>query len=304
MAKLDEFGRQIYETAEEYNKAHKGGVCPRTYDSPDGSNYQHNTTNGAKRYQSMAQRQATQTASQNAKKIILAIAVFIIALHVGIIVTMITMTTGSFGEIYQEFEEDFRDYEDVIVDYDESTPLPEEFDEFYYNGVDYSLPTDYEQIEKMGFFTEGYSGSDLIMPDYEEMLGLSDADGYLSAWVRINNDNDVEIPIGKCMVDYFQIYNLAAHYSYEETPDFSFGDGLTFDSSYDDVEFYFGVPYDYYEIESDDGECYEYYQWIYYQTADEDSDELDEVHYVQICFFNDVMESVTIEKKKVEDKYE
>jgi hypothetical protein len=135
------------------------------------------------------------------------------------------------------------------------------------------------------------------------MIDLCDEEGYWIGCIRINNDTDAEIPVGKALVDYFQIYNLATHYSDEETPDFSFGDGLTFDSSYDDVEFYFGVPYDYYEIESDDGECYEYYQWIYYQTADEDSDELDEVHYVQICFFNDVMESVTIEKKKVEEKY-
>ena len=39
MAKLDDFGRPIYETAEEYNKAHKGGVCPRTYDSPKVASY-------------------------------------------------------------------------------------------------------------------------------------------------------------------------------------------------------------------------------------------------------------------------
>ena len=50
MAKLDDFGRPIYETAEEYNKAHKGGVCPRPYDDPNGSNHQDNTVNRTKNY--------------------------------------------------------------------------------------------------------------------------------------------------------------------------------------------------------------------------------------------------------------
>lgn len=302
MAKLDEFGRPIYETAEEYNKAHKGGVCPRPYDSPDGSNYQHNTTNGAKRYQSMAQRQATQTASQNAKKIILAIAVFIIALHVGIIVTMISMTAGSFGEIHQEFEEGFVGTEEVLVDYDVSTPLPEGFEEFYYNGEFYSLPMNYEQVAQMGFVLEGYTEEDVIEAGYEEMPDLYE-DGYIKAWIRINNHTETELPLGKCMVDYFQIFNLAAYYSDEIAPDFVFGDNLSFDSTYEDVEAYFGVPSYYYEDESEDGDYYEYYQWSYYEEADEDFSELDKVHYVQVSFYNGVMESVMIEKKEVEDKY-
>ena len=62
MAKLDDFGRPIYETAEEYNRAHKGGVCPRPYDSPEGENYQ--------KKQSAAQRHSLQEGRYKAKVII------------------------------------------------------------------------------------------------------------------------------------------------------------------------------------------------------------------------------------------
>ena len=53
MAKLDDFGRPIYETAEDYNQAHKGGVCPRPYDSPVGENYQQKQS-ASKRYAKQA----------------------------------------------------------------------------------------------------------------------------------------------------------------------------------------------------------------------------------------------------------
>jgi len=41
MAKYDEFGRPIYETAEEYNKAHRTESSTYTYDSPEGDAYNH-----------------------------------------------------------------------------------------------------------------------------------------------------------------------------------------------------------------------------------------------------------------------
>lgn len=302
MAKLDEFGRPIYETAEEYNKAHKGGVCPRPYDSPDGSNYKHPTMNGKNNYQSVAQKHATQTASQNAKKIILAIAVFIIALNVGIIVTMITMTAGTFGEIHQEFEEGVVGTEEVLVDYNETIPLPEGFNEFYYNGEYYSLPTNYEQITKMGLVLEEYSENDMIPDEYEEILGLYDEYVYARALIRISNYTGAEIPVEKSTVDYFYIINQAVYDSSEDKPDFVFGDGLSFDSSYEEVEEYLGVPDCYYEDRTEDDDYYQYYQWIYYKDADIDSSELDEAHFIEVSFYNGDMQSVSIEKKEIQPK--
>ena len=297
MAKLDEFGRPIYETAEEYNKAHKGGVCPRPYDSPDGSNYQHNVTNTFKSHQSAAQRHATQAGSQKAKKILIAFGVFFLVLYAGIIISIITTTND-----YEYYEEDFENYEDVIVNYDESEPLPEGFNEFYYNGEYYSLPTTYDQITSMGLVLEEYSENDMVPDEYEEILCLYDEDEYMRAMIRIKNYTGAEIPVGKAEVDFFWVGNLAVYYEREEVPDFVFGDGITFESSYDEVADYFGVPDYYYEDDPDEDSHYEYFQWIYYGEA-EDTYELDECHYVQVSFLNGMMESVSIEKKKIKEKY-
>ena len=247
MAQYDDFGRPIYETAEEYNKAHKGGVCPRTYDSPEGDNYQHNTMKKTKRYQSAAQRYAERNGSKKAKKMVLGLAVFFIVLNVVVIFSMFKMVGGVYDD-YQDYDESWVDPDGEEHGYgpyvgDDTTPLPEGFETFSYNGQTYTLPTSYQEILQMGFtLEEDYDINDLFPTEYEELIAFEeDEDGFTSAMVRINNYTGEEIPLGKCMVDYFYIENPAAFDKVEPVPAFVFGDGLTFESSYKEIEAYFCI---------------------------------------------------------------
>ena len=58
-----------------------------------------------------------------------------------------------------------------------------------------------------------------------------------------------------------------------------------------------------YEDHSEEGYYYDQYQWMYYKESDGDSNASDEIHFVQISFYNGVIESVSLEKTVVEDKY-
>ncbi len=292
MAKLDEFGRPIYETAEEYNKAHKGGVCPRPYDSPEGENYQHNTGDAAKRYKTVAQRHATVQGSKNAKKMIVIIAAFVIFFNVGIIFSMVASIFND-SNIEMEFGQSEESYGEYLGDGE--TPLPEGYETFLYNDQIYTLPTDFQTISQMGFWLEEYTEADMIPAGYEEMLNVYDEDGYLLAIIRIDNNTEIDIPLGKCVVDYFYIENPTVFDEYATLPDFVFGDGLTLESGYDDVEAYFGEPYYHYEDHSEEEAYYDMYQWAYYGE--------EEIHFVSITFWNGVIENVSIEKKAYEEKY-
>ena len=301
MAKLDDFGRPIYETAEEYNKAHKGGVCPRPYDSPEGENYQHNTGNEAKHYKSVAQRHATVQGSQNAKKIVLMLVVFIIAVNVGIIFTVFQMVGGSFGDIEIGYEENWGDMvgTETIGEYigDADIPLPEGFDKFKYNGYPCTLPATFEDIYEMGLHVVDYDMlNEVFYGEYEELLDIYDNyDGTCLGMIRVSNPSSESRPMMKCTVDYFYIYNPAVDDPSVPTPNFKFGDGLTFESTYEEVESYLGTPYYYYAEESNYGSSYESYDWAYYGE--------DEIHYVTITFWNGEMSSVSIEKRDYEEKY-
>lgn len=293
MAKLDDFGRPIYETAEEYNRAHKGGVCPRPYDSPEGENYQ--------KKQSAAQRHSLQEGRYKAKVIIGGvIGVFAIIYLFIIGVMMINMAAESPGSSYEEnWEENIMETEYFGTD---EVPLPEDFDLFSYNGEFYRIPTDYWKISQMGFELEEYTEGDCFPAEYEEMLDLYDEDGYMRAMIRINNHTETEIPLEECMVDYIYIENPVIFDDAEVLPDFVFGDGLTFESSYEEVEAYLGTPYYHYADHSEEGYYYDQYQWSYYKEADWMTNEPDEIHFMQITFYNDVIESVSIEKKVYEEK--
>ena len=161
MAKLDDFGRPIYETAEEYNKAHKGGVCPRPYDDPNGENYQQNTGNRMKNYKTVAQRHATVQGSKNSMKIVLVIVLFFIGLNIGIVFVMLGNSMSD-GEI--SFEENVHIYDEMLSD--PSTPLPEGYEMFSYNDQFYRVPTNYWKISQMGFVSEDYTEEDSISSGY------------------------------------------------------------------------------------------------------------------------------------------
>lgn len=300
MAKLDEFGRPIYETAEEYNRAHKGGVCPRSYDSPVGENYQQKSEKKKHRYQSVAQRHATVQGSKNAKKMIVIIAAFVIFFNVGIIFSMVASIFND-SNIEMEFEQSEESYGEYLGDGE--TPLPEGFEVFSYNGEYYSIPSDYREISQMGFVLEEYTEDDAFPAGFESMLSLYDEDGYMRAMIRIVNNTDADILLKKCIVDYFYMENPAIFDDTVTIPDFVFCNGLTFESTYEDVEAYLGMPYYHYEDHSEEGYYYDQYQWMYYKESDGDSNASDEIHFVQIFFYNGVIESVSLEKTVVEDKY-
>lgn len=291
--KYDDFGRPIYETAEEYNRAHRGGVCPRGYDSAE-DGYQQKANQNTHQYKSVAQRHATVQGSKNAKKIVLVIGTFVLAMNLGVIVTMFNMVGGSFGDI-EYGEEEWVDV-DNLGDGDESTPLPDGFEMFSYNGRDYSLPISYEVFVQEGFISdEGYEQHDLVPMEYEELLFNENEEDYTSTMIRVNNHTDGEIPMGKCSVDYFYVENPNVYDDSAEMVDFVFGDGLTFESSYEELELYFDVPSYHYSDHSDEEWLYDNYEWSYYGD--------DEMHYVSVIFINGVMESVGIEKQVYEENY-
>ena len=292
MTKYDDFGRPIYETAEEYNRAHRAGTNTRTYEDRENS---YNTKFRKKTYRT--QRTTGQYTKQNTSKktkvLLIGIAVYVSV----IIVVLLFNLVGSFEDgIY---EDNFTAIEEAAVDVDEeylgdnSTPLPEGFETFSYNGQSYTLPTTMEEIYTMGFTLEEMYDENYILPtEYEESLILNDENGY-AGMIGISNYTGEEIPLGKAQVNYFYIENPSAYEFNEEgsLPDFVFGDGFTFESSYEELEAYFGVPYYHYEEHSEEGSFYDSYEWAYYGE--------DEIHFVSITFWNGVISNVGIEKRVI-----
>lgn len=310
MAKLDDFGRPIYETAEEYNKAHRASGTVHTYESQDGDTYQHKTMESTPRYRSVAQRHATVQGSKNAKKIVMMVVVFIIAVNIGIIFSIFHSVGISFGDIEIEYEENLVETEEVNMDtvYDEylsdgDTPLPEGYEMFSYDGESYRIPTNYWKISQMGFTSDIYMEDELIPSGYEELLAMFDEDGYMRAEIRIKNNTENEIPLEECIVDYIYIENPEFYDEMVTIPDFEFGDGLTFDSSYEEVESYFGTPWWHHEEYSEEYDYdYHIYQWIYYPEEANPLEEQEDIQFVEVKFMNGVIESVSIEKRAYEEK--
>ena len=306
MANYDDFGRPIYETAEEYNKARKTGGMQPTYESPEGDAYKHVTMKERYRNESAATRYANHTNSKKAKSLIIGVVAFILAMNIVIIFSMVRMVKGTYEEGNLDFDEIWVDVDDDNDnDNDEgygeylredTIPLPEGFEIFSYNGQMYSLPTSYEDISQMGFVLEDeYDENDTFPEGFEELLTLYSEDRRMTAMIRINNYYETEIPLGKCQVDYFYIENPVAFYEDEKVPDLVFGDGLTLESTYEELVDYYGIPYYHYTDHSEEGYFYDSYEWSYYGE--------DEIQYVSITFWNDVISSVSLEKKPYEEKY-
>lgn len=301
MAKYDEFGRPIYETAEEYNKAHKTGGSSRTYDSPEGNAYKHNPIKINKRYQNTTTQYGKRATVKKSKTVMLCVIICTMTFCIGFVFSVFNEVRSSYQDVYDDWVVAEPDISDDVDSYDEylgedTSPLPEGFETFSYNGQTYTLPTTFEEIDKMGFTLEEEYDENYILPmEYEELLILNDEDGFMSAMVRISNYTEAEIPLGKSLVDYFYIDNPAAYDEMVMVPDFVFGDGLTFESSYEDLEAYFGIPFYHYHEDYEDGNWFDSYEWAYYGE--------DEIHFVSITFWNDVISNVGIEKKTYEEKY-
>ena len=151
MAKYDDFGRPIYETAEEYNRAHRTGINTRTYTSTDGDTY----------------RQASTSKSYNINKKKLkksSLLIIGVAIYFGVMIVflMFNMVGISHNDAYEVMEEEV---DDIIISSDDeygeflgdtTIPLPEEFETFSYNGQTNTLPSSFEEVLEMGLFLEGY----------------------------------------------------------------------------------------------------------------------------------------------------
>ena len=281
--KYDDFGRPIYETAEEYNRAHREQKATHSYTNTDGDVYQSSTA---------SQRHTMRAKSKQVKPIVVGLIVFTIAINLGIIATLFNIT-GSFSSgVFEEgFEEMIPITPDEEGEYlgDTTTPLPEGFDTVIYKGQVITLPTTYEEISKLNFDIDTeYSRNEEVPWGYSELADLVDADGNVFGYVSVDNYTEEELPLRKCTVDYISIQNPAAYDDTEDVPEFEFGNGLTFESSYEEIEAYFGIPYYHYEDDSDVGCIYDSYEWQYY--GDE------ETHYVNISFWNGVISDISIQR--------
>ena len=286
MAKYDEFGRPIYETAEEYNRAHKTGNTSRTYDSPEGNAYKHNPKKNIHINKNYRVQNTSRTGAKRSNSVIVILAISMIACVFGVLIAFNTVRS-SVGEIYEVVPEDEAE---AIVDVDDTTPLPDGFENFSYNGKNYCLPTTMAEINTMGFYSAGeYEAGDMIPTDFEDTLVLNDEDGLMAAMVRIINYTGEEIPLEECQVVYFYITNRASYDEETEIPDFVFGDGLTFESSYEEVEAYLGVPTSHYEDHTDSNYYYDSYQWEYYGE--------EEIQFVYITFWNGMISDIEMEKR-------
>ena len=295
MAKYDQFGRPIYETAEEYRKAHEKERNSRTYDSPEGSAYKHNPTKNTYSTQSSTGRSTVRTGVNKSNSVAVKLLIVMVCFTVGVIVAFSTVRS-SYDDIYEHIEEDWIDIEQEVDDEemqyigDDSTPLPDGFETFYYDGQPYTLPNTMDIIYEMGLVLDEEYPDDYMLPtDYEESIFLNDETGAMAAIVRVSNYSGVDMRLDECPLTYFYIVNPVAMDGAATLPDFEFADGLTFESSYEDFESYFGEPYYHHENSPDESYSYDGYEWMYYGE--------DEVHSVNVTFYNGVISDISIEKR-------
>lgn len=296
MPQYDDFGRPIYETAEEYNKANKAKRATYAYTNQDGDVYQSSTVTPKKTRQTATQRHAMREGSKKAKSLIVGLIVLAIAINIGIVFTMLKMT-GVFSD--SNFEEDIEDWisfedDEGYGEYlgDDTMPLPETFESFSYNGQIITLPTTFDDLSDMNFVIDTeYDKTDLVPSGYYELVDLIDEDGNVFGYVSVDNYTEDEIPLGKCTIDYFSIQNPAAYDYEEDIPSFEFGNGLTFESTYEDLEAYFGIPYYHYEDHSEEECYYDSYEWQYCGEY--------ETHFVTVTFWNGEISDISIQKSVI-----
>ena len=292
MAKLDDFGRPIYETAEEYNRAHKRGSA-RTYESTHGDTYQQSAINETYHKQSAAKRHATRENSKKSTSKIVLTLITILAANIGVI--------GSFiGGIYEDSQVDYEEIlpDRVLVESGENygtadTPLPVDFNQFSYDGVICNIPMTFDEVlDATGLYAYYDEEYESFESGAEDIVILYDTGDVEVMEVFVKNDTDEEIPLGECTIEYIWVDNPAAYDIYEETPDFWFGQGIGMESTSYEFEEYLGKPY-YYEYEYyDDGGSRVYYEWRYTDGVEE--------HCVSAQFVDEVVVYITIEKHVIE----
>lgn len=264
----DEFGRPIYETAGEYNKAHKTRKKLFSSVNLNVASYQKNE----------------KKISNGDKGLILVFA------SITFILCFVIVLTSFFGNNVTENEwydsDEISDSGEIFGD--TNTPLPEGFDTFSLNGESITLPITYENLFRKGFYVTEYVGRDVFCAESSETIELYDIDGNYIADIAVVNQTNEDITFRKCSIDWICIDKDMLDDEEEILSDFIFGNGLTFDSSYKELCDYLGEPsyhyYDYYE----DGDRFDAYEWSY-ETSDE-------LSYIKVDFWNDRISMVKIRK--------
>ena len=283
MQKYDDFGRPIYETAEEYNRAHRTGAGVNAHDNMEGESYKQNAPS-----QSAARRHATREGSKKAKTLVIGLVSFIIAINIVIILFAFNAVGVRYEEAIPEPmpEQDEDYYTEFLGDTEHA--LPTGFETFIYNGDVFTLPVQYSEFAKRGYYIEDYDAKEMVPAGFYEVMFLYEDDGWGVAQISVSNDSNEEKPLEECVVEYIYIYNPVPYDEEAEPTDFVFGEGFSFDSNYEDLESYLGVLYYHYREYSDDDYHYDSYEWAYYGD--------DENHYVMINFVNGAMSDISIEK--------
>ena len=287
--KYDDFGRPIYETAEEYNRAHRLNGGATTYQSAHGDTYQQSETVSSAPKKSAAQRHETRENSKKSTSKIILTLITILAANIGVIGSLI-------GGIFEDSQVDYDEImpDRVIIESGESyggteSPLPVGFDRFSYNGVICNIPMTLDEIlDSTGIYAYYDEEYDSISSGSEDLISLYDTGDVEVMQVLVKNNTDEDLPIGECIIEYIWVVNPAAYDTYEETPDFWFGQGIGMESTSFDFETYLGKPYYHTYEYYDDGGSYEYYEWRYSNG--------DEEHCVSVQFMDEVVEYITIEK--------
>ena len=267
--------------------------------SSEGNSYKFNSAKKAYGKQATVKGYGTRTGSRKVKPVIIGVAIYFIVMISFVLFNMVGNSNGVYEEIeeaWMDLEDDWMEMEQEVLIEDEyvgddTIPLPEGFETFSYNGQTFSLPTTYGELSDMGYtFETEYDETDLFPSNYEESMILDEEDVFLSAMFSVSNYTEEELPLEECQVNYFYIENPEAIDGTLEVPDFEFGDGLTFESSYEELEAYFGIPYYHYRDDSDSNNVYEHYEWMY--NGEEES------HMVSISFWNDRISNIGIEKRE------
>ena len=251
--------------------------------------------NSSKHNQTAAQRYATRETSKKAKPMVVGLVAFFMAMVFVITISIFNMAGGIYEEAYRE-----PDYpegvEEGVIDENLSTsdiPLPTGYENIIYNDVWITLPTTCKEMATLGYEIESYELTDIVPPDFWDNIGLLDENGYMVAMISISNKTDDDISVGECIVEYFYIHNEKAYDKGMESPDFVFGEGYTFESTYEELESYLGMPYYHYEDYSDEEFLYDSYEWTYNGEK--------ECQRVIVNFVNGVISDISIEKVVYEE---
>jgi len=283
MAKTDSFGRPYYETAEEYNQAHRQAKASGTYGQMQQEKraYSHTVGHGTKK----------QYGKRNDGKVIatmgLGVGIIIIA-----IVTILTMSMVDGGatpeQNYYEEDELMLDDDNFVMTGVDDVPLAEGFDVISYEGVYYTIPMTYDEFCLLDVPLQVYpSGGQELSAGYFETLDLEDADGNIIGYIRIENETDEDIPRGECSIKQMMFSSDAAYDGdMSKAPDVTFANGLDMSCSYEDLELNMGIPTYKYMDEDDEGNIYEAYHWEYYGENHSE--------YFYVNFWNGVMTDVSV----------